>query len=89
VPFIEIVAVVRARAESLARDATARPSDEQRELVQLQRDAEELSASLADLLDHARLDAGRQTLALEPVALVDVAEEIAAQFKPLADEEHV
>ena len=83
------VAVVRARAESLARNATARPSEEQRELLQLQRDAEELSALLSDLLDLARLDAVRQTLALEPVALVDVVEEIAAQFKPLADEEHV
>jgi signal transduction histidine kinase len=45
---------------------------------------------LTDLLDLARLDAGQQELALEPVALVDVVEEIAAQqFKPLADREHV
>jgi signal transduction histidine kinase len=83
------VAVVRARAESLARSATARPPDEKRELLQLQRDAEELSALLSDLLDLARLDVGPQTLPLEPVALVDVVEEIAAQFKPLADSEHV
>jgi signal transduction histidine kinase len=30
-----------------------------------------------------------QQLPLEPVALVDVVEEMAAQFKPLADQEHV
>jgi signal transduction histidine kinase len=83
------VAVVRARAEALARSAAGRPPDEQRELLQLQRDADELSVLLSDLLDLARLDAGQQALALEPVALVDVVEEIAAQFKPLADEEHV
>jgi signal transduction histidine kinase len=83
------VAVVRARAESLARGATSRPPEEQAELVQLQRDAEELTGLLADLLDLARLDAGQQELTLEPVALVDVVEEIAAQFKPLADQEHV
>jgi signal transduction histidine kinase len=83
------VAVVRARAESLARGSRSRPPDEQRELQQLQRDADELSGLLSDLLDLARLDAGQQELTLEPVALVDVVEEIAAQFKPLADQERV
>ena len=83
------VAVVRARAESLARRARSRPPDEQRELLQLQRDADELSGLLSDLLDLARLDAGQPELTLEPVALMDVVEEIAAQFKPLADHEHV
>jgi signal transduction histidine kinase len=83
------VAVVRARAESLARTAASRPTDEKAELLQLQRDAEELSRLLTDLLDLARLDAGQQELPLEPVALVDVIEEIAAQFKPLADQERV
>ncbi|HEX8966911.1 MAG TPA: HAMP domain-containing sensor histidine kinase, partial [Chloroflexota bacterium] len=83
------VAVVRARAESLARGTTSRPADEQRELQQLQRDAAELSGLLSDLLDLARLDAGEQELTLEPVALVDVVDEVVAQFRPLADEEHV
>jgi two-component system sensor histidine kinase CiaH len=83
------VAVVRARAESLARNATTRPPEEQRELLRLQRDADELSVLLSDLLDLERLDAGEHALSLEPVALVDVVEEVAAQFKPLADEEHV
>jgi signal transduction histidine kinase len=83
------VAVVRARAEWLARGTTTRPPEEQRELLQLQRDADELSALLSDLLDLARMDAGQQELTLEPVALVDVVEEITAQFKPLADQENV
>ena len=83
------VAVVRARAESLARRTPSRPPDEQAELLQLGRDAEELSSLLSDLLDLARLDAADQQLPLEPVALVDVVEELAAQFKPLADQEHV
>ncbi len=83
------VAVVRARVESLARAATSRPPEEQRELLQLRRDADELSGLLSDLLDLARLDTGQQELTLEPVALVDVVEEITAQFKPLADQEHV
>jgi signal transduction histidine kinase len=83
------VSVVRARAELLAQHSDAHAPEEQRELLQLVRDADELSVLLSDLLDLARLDTGQQNLAIEPVALVDVLEEIKAQFQPLADQEHV
>jgi signal transduction histidine kinase len=83
------IAVVRARAELLARAAASRAPEEQRELLQLERDADELSALLGELLDLARLDAGRLELPLEPVALTDVVEELAAQFGPLADQQQV
>jgi len=83
------VAVVRARAEVLARETNGRPTDEKRELLQLTHDADELGELLNDLLDLARLDAGAPAIALEPVALTDVAEEIVAQFQPIAAQQGV
>ena len=83
------VAVLRGRAELLARGSISLPPEGRRELLQLQRDADELTVLLSDLLDLARLDAGPPELAVEPVALVDVVEEIAAQFAPVAQQEQV
>lgn len=83
------VAVLRARAEVLQREGTALPPAQLEQVQQLRRDAEELSALLEDLLDLARLDAGQVALTLEPVALAEVAEEIAAQLGALAKERAV
>jgi signal transduction histidine kinase len=83
------VAVLRARAELLVRSGVALPEQQHRELVQMQRDADELTTLLTDLLDLARLDAGNGNLEVEPVALVDVVEEIAAQFSPVAEREQI
>lgn len=83
------VAVVRARAELLQREGEGLSPAARDELVQLHRDAEELTGLLEDLLDLARLDAGRAEIAAEPVALGDVAEEVAAQLAPLATERSV
>jgi signal transduction histidine kinase len=49
-------------------------------LLQLKRDADELSLLLNKLLDLARLDAQRQELVLEPVTLIDVLEESRLSF---------
>ena len=83
------VAVLRARAELLQRDAGALPDAARDEVGRLHRDAEELSALLDDLLDLARLDAAEERIELEPVAIADVAEEVAAQLAPLAEERSV
>jgi len=77
------VAVLRARAELLQREGAGPGARD--ELGRLRRDADELSALLDDLLDLARLDAGQEPLVLEPIALGEVAEEIAAQLTPLAE----
>ncbi|MFO0759409.1 MAG: ATP-binding protein [Byssovorax sp.] len=82
------VAVLCARAELLRREP-ALPAAAQAELGLLQRDAEELSQLLSDLLDLARLDAGEPAPALEPVALADAAEELGAQLAPLAVERRI
>jgi signal transduction histidine kinase len=58
----------------------------QAELDLLQGDAEELAQLLSELLDLARLDAGDARPPLEPVALADATEELAAQLAPLAAE---
>lgn len=79
------VAVLRARAEVLEREGAGLPPETLAEVRRLRRDAEELTQLLDELLDLARLDAGQTPLSLEPVALAEVAEEIVAQFRPLAD----
>jgi signal transduction histidine kinase len=78
------VAVVRARAEVLEREARALPATVQQELRLLRRDAEELSSLLDALLDLASLDGSEVAPALEPVALAEVAEEVVGQLQPLA-----
>ena len=83
------VAVLRARSELLQRDADALPEPSRGEIGKLQRDAEDLSALLGELLDLARLDAGDEAVAMEPVAVGDVAEEVALQLAPLAEERGV
>ncbi|MBK6516582.1 MAG: hypothetical protein IPG04_21350 [Polyangiaceae bacterium] len=82
------VAVLRARAELLERDAAVTPAAA-KELGQLRRDADELSTLLGELLDLARLDAGDGAIELGPVPIGDVAEELAAQLAPLAEERGV
>jgi signal transduction histidine kinase len=83
------VAVLRARAELLSKDAAALPADVRSELTQLHRDADELSELLGELLDLARLEAGATELELGPVPIGDVAEELAEQLRPLAEERAV
>lgn len=83
------VAVVRARAELLLREVEGLSPSTREELSRLHRDAEELSTLLGELLDLARLDAAEERLALEPIALGDVVEEVAAQLAPLAEERSV
>jgi signal transduction histidine kinase len=78
------VAVVRARAEVLERQWPMFPPAARHEVQQLLRDAEELSGLLDALLDLARLDGHQVELALEPVALGEVAEEIVGRLQPLA-----
>jgi signal transduction histidine kinase len=83
------VAVLRARADLLARGAEAMPDRTREELVRLRKDADELSALLDELLDLARLDADQAALRLEPVAVGDAVEELVAQMAPLAGERGV
>lgn len=78
------VAVLRARADVLQREATDLVPDHLEQVQALRHDAEELSTLLDELLDLARIDAGYIELTLEPVALADVAEELVAQLAPLA-----
>jgi two-component system sensor histidine kinase MprB len=79
------VAVVRARAEVLERQASALPMAAREEVWQLRREAQELSVLLDALLDLARLDGQQVEPALEPVALAEVAEEIVSELLPLAE----
>ncbi|MFT3771742.1 MAG: HAMP domain-containing sensor histidine kinase [Minicystis sp.] len=83
------VAVLRARAELLQREGEALPAAAREEIGRLHRDAEELAALLTELLDLARLDAAEETIALAPVALDEVVDELAAQLAPLAAERGV
>jgi signal transduction histidine kinase len=83
------VAVLRARAELLEREGEALPDATRQEIGRLHHDAEELAELLTELLDLARLDAAKETIALAPVALDEVVEEIAAQLAPLAAERGV
>lgn len=73
------VAVLRARAESIARGEA--PGGE---LDRLRRDAEGLSGLLDDLLDLARLDADQLGLRREPFPVGDIAEELVEELTPLA-----
>lgn len=77
------VAVLRARAELLGSDPSA-PAAIRGELAQLQRDADELSGLLGELLDLARLDAEGGAIELGPVPIGDLVEEVVAQLAPLA-----
>jgi signal transduction histidine kinase len=79
------VAVLRARAELLAREGEALPAALHDEAARLQRDAEELSDLLGELLDLARLDAADEAIPLSPAALDELVEEVAAQLAPLAE----
>lgn len=75
------VAVLRARADALAREGASAT-----ELERLRRDADELSTLLVDLLGLARLDAGQVELRREAIPLGDVVEELTDQLAPLARE---
>lgn len=87
------LAVIRARVEALVREAAQGESGlsagERAELDRLGKDAEELTALLADLLDLARLDANQSDLRREPIPLGDVAEELVEQLAPLAAEREI
>jgi signal transduction histidine kinase len=79
------VAVLRARADVLQREATDLAPDHLEQVQALLHDADELSTLLDELLDLARIDAGHIDLTLEPVALADAAEELIVQLAPLAN----
>jgi signal transduction histidine kinase len=81
------VAVLRARAELLAQEEL--PEEARDEVARLHHDADELAELLEELLDLARLDAAEEPLALAPVAMDEVAEEVVAQLRPLAGERRV
>ena len=83
------VAVLRARAELLQREGEALPAATREEIGRLHHDAEELASLLTELLDLAHLDATDEAIALSPVALDEVVEEIVAQLAPLAAERKV
>jgi signal transduction histidine kinase len=83
------VAVVRARAELLARESEALPAAARDDAGRLARDAAELGALVEDLLDLSRIDAGTVELARDPVPLADVLEELAEQLEPVARERGV
>lgn len=78
------VAVLRARADAMLREGDALQHPVKDELRRLSADADELSLLLGELLDLARLEAGVESLALEPVAIGDAAEEMVADLAPLA-----
>ncbi len=84
------LAVIRARAELLAKEGaqhgSALAEPQRLELDRLRKDAEELSALLADLLALAHLDEHRAELRREPIPLGDLAEELVEQLGPLAAE---
>jgi signal transduction histidine kinase len=80
------VAVIRARAELLTAELGGAATAAGAEARQLGRDAVELSDLLSVMLELARLDAAETPLELAPTPLLDVAEEVAAQLGPLAQE---
>ncbi len=82
-------AVVRARSQALARLGDGLPSEAREDVRQLERDAGELSDLVGELLDLARLDAGEGAIALEPVPLAEVVEDLVVQLRPLAQERGV
>ncbi len=62
-----------------------RPPAEQRLLANIDRSNERLIALVNDLLDVARLQAGRLTLSLAPVDMREVVADAAAQVRPLTE----
>ncbi len=63
------VSVIQATAETLLAGALDEPAEARRFVEALRRNAERLSALLADLLDLARIEAGQRRYAVERVAL--------------------
>lgn len=80
------VAVLRARAETVARERGDLSASTKDELAKLRADADELSALLGELLDLARVDAGQAALRSDPIAVGDLAEDVVEQMAPLARE---
>jgi signal transduction histidine kinase len=62
------------------QDGVLEPEEHAEALLKLQRQAEHLSALVADLLDLSRIESGRETVAMEPVDVAAMAEEVAATF---------
>jgi len=61
-------------------------ADQQKQLTTVQSSARHLLALINDLLDLARIEAGRLDLRLEPVVCQDVIGEVAASLRPLAEQ---
>ncbi len=80
------VAVLRARAETIARDSNELSPETRDELAKLRSDAGELASLLGELLDLARLDAGQAALRSEPIAVGELAQDIVEQMTSLAHE---
>ena len=83
------VTVLRARADAMLREGEGLQPSVKDELRRLGADADELSVLLGDLLDLARLEAGVESLSIEPVAVGDAAEEMVADLAPMALERGV
>ncbi|MBK6535099.1 MAG: HAMP domain-containing histidine kinase [Deltaproteobacteria bacterium] len=83
------VTVLRARADAMLREGEGLQPSVKDELRRLSADADELSLLLGDLLDLARLEAGVESLSIEPVAVGDAAEEMVADLAPMALERGV
>ncbi|MEI8259050.1 MAG: ATP-binding protein, partial [Deltaproteobacteria bacterium] len=83
------VAVLRARADAMLREGIALEPALAGELRRMSADADELSSLLGELLDLARLEAGVETLVLEPVAIGDAVDELVEGLAPLAGEKGI
>ncbi len=78
------VSVVRANAETLLDSALDDPEGARRFVEAILRNAERLSALLADLLDISRIEAGQYALIMAPVALAPSIDAVLAELSPRA-----
>jgi two-component system phosphate regulon sensor histidine kinase PhoR len=83
------IAAIKALAETLLADSRDNPAVVERFLRDLESQADRLAALVKDLLDLAQIEAGPVQLELSEVSVAEVAEEVAAQLAPLAEQRGV
>ncbi|MCB9555786.1 MAG: PAS domain-containing protein [Deltaproteobacteria bacterium] len=83
------VSVMRANAETLLDGALDERDLAERFVTAILRNAERLSQLVSDLLDLARVEAGRLTLEIVPVAISEVAQRVLETVAPAADKRNM
>jgi two-component system phosphate regulon sensor histidine kinase PhoR len=79
------ISVIKANAETLLEGALDDPAAARRFVEGLYRHAERLGRLVGDLLDISRLESGRREMAVEPVALAEVADEVVESLRGEAE----